>query len=330
MPSSTRSDSIQINNDIQVSPKVFGLRFNQEFNHLISLAKVNEPRLHNPNNINDLVTASNSLNNLTNDLYTSQSIPIVRQFFDTIFTAHPAHHRSGNKGFAVRGVLYFDVTNAVDKQSFLFVQVKIAKTSPITMIKDLHANASHDNLDPNQNKFLINMHPNHMTFFIYQKNVMQNYTLKQTYAKDLVCIVWGANGIVPAPQTNDARLVAIPYNINHNQNSILTILNYMSTCSRVPNLRVDNNGAIHIETPPPMPGVVDQVKDLDAFNRVRNDGSIIGPSTTQAVQGTNVIQAVQAQAPNIPQTVQAPAQTSDTTQRSTRVSIASLLNSDNT
>lgn len=267
-------NSVQVNNTIRMSRQEFGKVYNKEFSNLKNFVKLNEPLLYNTSDVYNLSVLSANLNLLTSDLGHFPKVLMVTRFLDRIFTAHPAHHNYHRRGFGINGALYFEM-NHKDRECLVFAHITVVEKTWGETVKKLHELATGANLHPDQNKFLVNISPNHMTFFIYQKNIMQHYPLKQGYAKDLVCIVLGPNGVVPAPQTNDARLIAIPYNINHNPCSILAILNYMATCPKAPILLIGNRGAVEIQTPDPMPSIRDQVKSLDAFNTIGNNGQIV-------------------------------------------------------
>lgn len=278
--------TIQYDDNLSISQYAYSNSFNNNFNNLVGWPKINEPQLTNAFNQRELLAIAQSPTDSANPSTDFRILNPVRQLFDDLFSHHVYVQRSdhnGNKLAMSNGIHY---NYRAENKCFLIVKVNWYKpSSPLASMRRvqiLAAELCYDKNIPKNNKFLVNIEPHHMTFFIYQNNFFRDFTHKQWYAKDLVCVVLGPNGITPAPQTYNGRFSVVPYNINDNPNSILAILNYMATCPTVPTLRFAN-GAIHIDTPPAKPNVTDQVKALDAFKQIRSNGTITDRSNPMRI-----------------------------------------------
>lgn len=177
-----------------------------------------------------------------------------------------------------KGLHYSDTSNNVCRLivRINWFNINVPGNTPLESLKRLHNIASelcYNKHIYKNNKFLVNIEPYHITFFIYQNNFLRDFRFKEWYAQDLICLVVGPNGVTTATITDDGYFSVVPYNINQNPNSILTIIAYMATCSTVPVLQFQSN-AITIITPPDRPTVTDQVRALDVFNQIRSNGRI--------------------------------------------------------
>jgi hypothetical protein len=291
-----RRDNLQFAPGIIMTRNKYSIIINDEFSTLSRCTKLNEPVLANPFHLNYLQAIFN-VPGPQPGVY-GQNFPIVnptKDFFHNFFQHHHNFTPLGDKNVMHQGIRYLIKDG---HKPFLIVNIdwSIEKAGYINEFKHLrglykmasenYAVTGISRGNSGDNKFLVSVQPGMFTFYIYQKNILRDVegmVYKPAMAQSLVCIVWDGQRIACAPQTKDGRINVIPYSIRYNCNSIMTIINYMATCSTVPTLESVNNNLV-INTPPSKPSVVEEVKRLDAFNTIRSNGTITNSNPAQVIK----------------------------------------------
>lgn len=264
---------MQFNANIHTTYNSYGTMFNKKFWDVASLRKNNEPRLNNPRFIHDLNRISNTPN-IMNNVHSDYTIlHNTKQFLANFLSNHTNSIKTDREEIN-SGIIY---TDNVNNRCFLITTVNwlddVKSHTPVESVQKANKLASKSNT-VHDNKFVVAIYKNNITFYIYQENFLRNNNLiyKPGYGQSLVCITLGSRGVIPVPQTRDGNINIIPYDIKNDQNSILTLFNYIGTCREAPNLRFVNN-TIYIDTP--VSNILTEVRKLDSFNNIKDDGKII-------------------------------------------------------